>query len=125
MAETIAAILPPPRFQAEFMLRRNIAELDAYTAVFRNHILGAFPSPAAPDESSDPLAALSADLFADLWSAVKPVARAARKANASRKKSKSKRRSKRKSARDSGARGFSSGEEQLDTVILVVPCSST
>lgn len=52
-------MLYPPRFQAEFMLRRNIAELDAYAAVFRNRILGAFPSPAAPSESSDPLAALS------------------------------------------------------------------
>ena len=50
---------PPPRFQAEFMLRRNIAELNAYAAVFRERILGAFPEPQVERQETDPLVLLT------------------------------------------------------------------
>lgn len=59
----MATFTPPPRFQAEFMLRRNIAELNAYSGVFRSRVLTAFAD-AMPDtsptqdEDHDPLSEL-------------------------------------------------------------------
>ena len=79
---------PAPRFQTEFMIRQNIAEIEAFAEVFRQRIVTAFAAIAAAYRgevtaevtsahplNDDQLAALAAKLQAREGRAVKLSAR--------------------------------------------------